>query len=317
LRPGQPLDVDLLDLARRVGGSPDALERQLLRWHDQRLLRYESSARDVLLELRPASADIGSRIDTLLAEYSARQDARIEAIAAYARAAACRHRIIAAHFGERLGPCRSVCDICAPKEIDDRRQTIDDRSAARDHRPSSIVHRPSSMVTQAIINAVAELPGKLNDKQLVCMLLGEPGYPPCAAFGRLAGADFVATRAAVAALVAAGRLAYRSRALILATPATRPATPDTIDELIERCLAHLPFPVGKSGLTKILKGAAGSPIGPERCAEYAALAHMTGAAIEAAIEQLVARGRLRRSAGPRPLLTLANHNAIAPANVVQ
>jgi len=44
---------------------------------------------------------------------------------------------------------------------------------------------------------------------------------------------------------------------------------------------------------------------------------MTGAAIEAAIEQLVARGRLRRSAGPRPLLTITSHPDTAPTNVVQ
>jgi hypothetical protein len=84
-----------------------------------------------------------------------------------------------------------------------------------------------------------------------------------------------------------------------------------------RCLAELPFPVGKTGLAKILKGAAGSPIGPERSAEYAALNDMTGVAIETAIEQMVEHGRLRRSSGPRPVLSIAKHDAITPANVVQ
>jgi ATP-dependent DNA helicase RecQ len=317
LRPGQPLDIDLIALAARAGSAPDALERQLLRWHDQGLLRYEGSARDVLLELRPAAANVGSRIDALLAEYSTRQDARIEAITAYARGLSCRHRAIAAHFGERLAPCRSSCDICTPKSIDDRRPTIDDSVPERVHRRSSIVHRPSSTVTLAIIDAVSELPGRLNDKELVCVLLGEPGYPPCAAFGRLAGADFLATRQAVVALVGAGRLAWRNRALVLAAPVARSAAPAAIEETIMRCLTQLPFPVGKSGLAKILKGAAGSPIGPERSAEYAALNDMTGAAIETAIERLVEQGRLRRSSGPRPVLSIANHNATAPANVVQ
>jgi ATP-dependent DNA helicase RecQ len=320
LRPGQPLDVDLIALAARAGSAPDALERQLLRWHDQGLLRYEGSARDVLLELRPADANVGSRIDALLGEYSARQDARIEAITAYARGITCRHRAIAAHFGERLPPCGSSCDICAPKEIDDRRPTLDDSIPERGHRPSSIVHRPPSTVTQAIIDAVSELPGQLNDKELVCVLLGEPGYPACAAFGRLAGADFLGTRRAIAALVAAGRLAWRNRALIPASPTARsaaPATPAAIEETILRCLSQLPFPVGKSGLAKILKGAAGSPIGPERSAEYAALNHMTGAAIETAIEQLVGQGRLRRSSGPRPVLSIASRAAGLATNVVQ
>ncbi|HJZ48930.1 MAG TPA: RecQ family zinc-binding domain-containing protein, partial [Roseiflexaceae bacterium] len=315
LRPGQPLDVDLIDLARRTRHTPDALERDLLRWHDQGLLRYDSSARDMLLELRPVSADVGSRIDVLLAEYNTRQDARIEAIAAYARAVSCRHRMLAAHFGERLAVCQSACDICTPA-LNDQRPATNFQSFKQ---PALSLSKGSNVQTlnEAILSAVSELPGKFSDKQLVCVLLGEPGYPPCAAFGQLAGADFTTTRAAIAALVAAGRLAYRQRALIPALPAAHPAGPDAIDELIERCLAHLPFPVGKSGLAKILKGAAGSPLGPERCAEYAALAHMTGTAIEAAIEQLVARGRLRRSAAPRPVISLVSHNTTAPANVVQ
>ncbi|MEO7912855.1 MAG: RecQ family ATP-dependent DNA helicase, partial [Roseiflexaceae bacterium] len=183
LRPGQPLDIDLIALAARIGSAPDALERQLLRWHDQELLRYEGSARDVLLELRPAAADVGDRIDTLLAEYSTRQDARIDAITTYARGLTCRHRTIAAHFGERLATCRSACDICAPKSIDDKRQTIHDSVPRHNRRPASVVHRPSSASTQAIIDAVFELSGQLNDKELVCVLLGEPSYPPCAAFG--------------------------------------------------------------------------------------------------------------------------------------
>ena len=70
-----------------------------------------------------------------------------------------------------------------------------------------------------------------------------------------------------------------------------------VEETILRCLTQVPFPVGKSGLAKILKGAAGSPIGPERSAEYAALNTMTSAAIEAAIELMVEQGRLRRSSG--------------------
>ena len=82
--------------------------------------------------------------------------------------------------------------------------------------------------------------------------------------------------------------------------------------------ARVPSPPAADGAPRlILKGAAGSPIGPERSAEYAALNNMTGAAIETAIERLVEQGRLRRSNGPRPLLSIANSNATAPANVVQ
>ncbi|MFL5803954.1 MAG: RecQ family ATP-dependent DNA helicase [Roseiflexaceae bacterium] len=123
LRPGQPLDVDLLEQAGRAGCAPDEFERRLLRWHDQCWLRYDGAARDALLELRPAVADVGARLDALLAEYAGRQDARIAAIASYARGIHCRHRAIAAHFGETLPRCAGSCDICRP---------ADDQQLARD-----------------------------------------------------------------------------------------------------------------------------------------------------------------------------------------
>ena len=84
----------------------------------------------------------------------------------------------------------------------------------------------------------------------------------------------------------------------------------TVDETILSCLAHLPFPVGRSGLAKVLKGSAASPVGPERCPEYAALGAMTLVAIEAQIDQLVERGYLaRRLKGRMPLLALTDRGA--------
>jgi hypothetical protein len=57
----------------------------------------------------------------------------------------------------------------------------------------------------------------------------------------------------------------------------------------------------------VLKGAAGSPVGPERCPEYASLGDMTVKAIEAQIERLVERGYLaRRLKGRMPLLALTD-----------
>jgi ATP-dependent DNA helicase RecQ len=247
LRLGQPLDVDLLDLAARAGYAPDELELHLLRWHEQGLLRYDGSARDALLHLPTAPADASSRLDALLAEYATRQDERIDAIAAYARRAGCRHRTIATHFGERLGRCGSSCDICAPDSTTDHRPPTADRLETRRRRTTSYGLRTTD---------------------------------------------------------------YRQ----ITHHASR-----NIDTTILTCLAHLPFQVGRSGLAKILKGAAGSPIGPDRCSDYAALSSMTLAAIENAIEQLVERGYLaRRPHGRMPLLILTQLGAdIMPEDVVQ
>jgi len=246
LRPGQPLDVDLIDVAHHYGSAPDQLERQLLRWQDQGLLRYDGLARDVLLELHPTTNDIGGSIDRLLAEYAARQNERVEAIAAYARALACRHRTIAAHFGEQQARCRDACDICRPSDERSHFPGAGGASftAAHDHQPSAAAKRTGASASSR--------------------------------------------------------------------------SPEMVEPIILCCLAQLPFPVGKSGLTKILKGAVGSPIGPERCADFAVLSALTGAAIEQAIEQMIERNLLRRSSGSRPLLSLTQRGAVTLAqNVVQ
>jgi ATP-dependent DNA helicase RecQ len=59
-------------------------------------------------------------------------------------------------------------------------------------------------------------------------------------------------------------------------------------------LNNLPFPLGRSGLARVLKGAASSPVEPERCAEFGALRHLAQSAIEDLIERLVADGYIQR-----------------------
>ncbi len=304
---GLPIPTDLLDLAQRSGRAPAELEAELLAWQDAGLLRYDGAAREMLLELRKPPPDTPARIDALLAEYADAQDARVEAIAAYARGLGCRHRAIAAHFGERMALCRSACDVCAPAAGASAalgRAPGRDRRSPGDAAPTGL---PPAGVQAAILDAVRELPGQLGEKELVCTLLGLPGYPDSESFGRLAGADFALTRQAVQALVAARKLAYRNLMLVPIGGPLAPDAPADPRAAVLGCLAQLPFPVGRSGLAKILKGASGSPIGPERCADFGVLSHMTGAAIEAAIEQLIAQGYLvRRENGVRPLLALTD-----------
>ncbi|HEU4325823.1 MAG TPA: RecQ family ATP-dependent DNA helicase [Roseiflexaceae bacterium] len=304
---GLPVPADLLDLAQRSGRAPAELEAELLAWQDAGLLRYDGAAREMLLELRKPPPDTPARIDALLAEYADAQDARVEAIAAYARGLGCRHRAIAAHFGERMPTCRSACDVCAPAAGAPAAQG---RASGREQRHSGDAAGPAlppAGVQAAILDAVRELPGQLGEKELVCTLLGLPGYPDCESFGRLAGADLARTRQAVQALVAARKLAYRNRMLVPIGGPLAPDAPADPRAAVLGCLARLPFPVGRSGLAKILKGASGSPIGPERCADFGVLNHMTGAVIEAAIEQLIAQGYLvRRENGVRPLLALTD-----------
>ncbi|NTU85265.1 MAG: RecQ family ATP-dependent DNA helicase, partial [Chloroflexales bacterium] len=95
LAEGAPMEVDLLLLAERLGLSPAEIEGLLLVWHDAGYLRLRGGPRQPLIELLPAPADVAQRIDSLLRDYRQRQEQRVEAMAAYARAAECRHRALA------------------------------------------------------------------------------------------------------------------------------------------------------------------------------------------------------------------------------
>lgn len=59
-------------------------------------------------------------------------------------------------------------------------------------------------------------------------------------------------------------------------------------------LSHLPFPLGRSGFAKVLKGASTSVVTADRCAEYGALRHLTIAAIEELIETYITMGLIAR-----------------------
>jgi ATP-dependent DNA helicase RecQ len=221
---GVKQEIDLLELAAKLGYAPNELERRLLEWHTGGQLRFEPHSRDVLLELKPAPPDSGERLDALLSDYAARQDARIDAISQYARRASCRQRAIAAHFGEQRDPCGASCDICAGSVQRVRR--------ANPH----------------------------------------PARTPLP---------------------------------------TRTDAVDAPNEIV-RCVAQLPFAVGRSGLAKVLKGSAGSAIGPDRCPQYAALSHLTIARIEQEIDALIADGRLARRLRDRmPLLELTTRGRTA------
>jgi ATP-dependent DNA helicase RecQ len=211
LQPSEPLEVDLLLLAERTDLSPSDLEGALLHWHDLGFLRYRGGPRQVLLELLTAPADVGDRIDTLLADYRRSQEQRIEAMAAYARTNRCRHRTLADHFGQNLARCKTACDICAPQ------------------------------------NGIG--------------ISTTPGM---------------------------------SRSLPKPLPPRNDDDPRNDVQRVLDGLANVPFALGRTGLARVLKGAASSPVEPERCAEFGALSHLAQSAVEDLIEQLISDGYIER-----------------------
>ena len=112
LRPGQPLTLDLADVARRADLPLEDIERRVLEWTDAGWLDYHPSKRDWLLELLPPPTDSAERIETLLERYETVQIQRVDEIAAYALTRRCRHGHINAYLGGRTIERCTACDNC-------------------------------------------------------------------------------------------------------------------------------------------------------------------------------------------------------------
>jgi len=112
LRPGQPLSVDLAEVARRVDIPLEEIERRVLEWTDTGWLNYRPAGRDLLLELLPPPTDSAERIGTLLERYETIQAQRVDEITAYARTRRCRHGHLNAYLGGRTIRDCGACDNC-------------------------------------------------------------------------------------------------------------------------------------------------------------------------------------------------------------
>jgi ATP-dependent DNA helicase RecQ len=92
-----------------------------------------------------------------------------------------------------------------------------------------------------------------------------------------------------------------------ATPAKaqKPLSTDEAREVLLATVGGLPFSVGKTGLVRIVRGAAASPIGPDRCPQFGALAAWSGTRVEGLIAELVDLGDLIQDhSGEYPRLVL-------------
>jgi len=112
LRPGQPLTLDLVDVARQAALPLADVERRVLGWADAGWLSYRPAGRDLLLELLPLPTDAAERITTLLERYETVQVHRVDEIAAYAQTVRCRHGHINAYLGGRTIERCAACDKC-------------------------------------------------------------------------------------------------------------------------------------------------------------------------------------------------------------
>jgi superfamily II DNA helicase RecQ len=113
LRQGQPLTLDVLEVARRAAGSgsPSDVENLLLDGADRGWLSYHPAGRDLILELLPARA-AGDQVATLLERYETTQAQRVDEVTAYAQTGRCRHGYLNAYLGGRVIEHCAACDNC-------------------------------------------------------------------------------------------------------------------------------------------------------------------------------------------------------------
>lgn len=225
---GEVGEYDLPTLAAQLDRAPDDLEADLLGWHDRGWLRYIGTQRDSLIELLPAPPDVSERIDALLVDYAGRQNARVEAMSAYARGAGCRHQALAAHFGQSLGRCGNMCDNCLKKSVvgsrraaGDRRETVSvmprpafapapASAPARARASSPTRHDDARPDALRVLAGVAALPYALGRSGLARMLTGSTASPPgtrdCPEFGALQRLGIKPTEEMIERLIAGGYL---------------------------------------------------------------------------------------------------------------
>ena len=243
-------EYDTLALAKALAVAPDELEAALLGWQDAGLVRYRGEGRDALIELLPAPADVGERIDALLADYAARQEARVEAMAAYARSATCRHQTIAAHFGQRLGRCGTACDLCLSRGA---------AGGSRQRGRNGVAAGFSTPIDAGLRTPAPPKPLPVRD---------------------------------------------------------RDPRPDALRVLAG--VAAVPYPLGRTGLMRTLRGTADAPVKEVRCVEFGVLTGRTVKHVEDLIGRLIEDGLLHRdTSNDYRLLSLTDAGRTALQNPEQ
>lgn len=202
--------VDIIGASRALGMTPFEIDESLASQGD---LLLRDGPRLTCIELLDAGPDAAKRVETLLSEVDARADRRIRQVMAYTRKQECRHRMLAAQFGEHLAACQTSCDFC----------------------------------TSGGAATVAPAPEKVTAKSAA-----------------LTGPD-----AAIAALDA---------------------------------VRTLPFPVGRTGLVKLLMGSAESRIRADRSPAFGVLASTKKSQVEKLVDRLIELGYLFRDMSHEYLL---------------
>ena len=177
LYPGEPTTIDTVAVAAELDLSPAELEGLLLGWAEETgALGVSAGRRDLCLRLvLPAPPDAAASLPRLLDDVRRENEKRVARMIAYASGRTCRHVTLAAHLGERLDPCGTVCDVCTTGNGErGARNGRDGRGAGSDQIPRSALPVPRSDAEAAIIvlDCLRRMPFNVGKSGLTKVLAG-------------------------------------------------------------------------------------------------------------------------------------------------
>ncbi|MFN8525055.1 MAG: RecQ family ATP-dependent DNA helicase [Chloroflexota bacterium] len=189
-------------VARALGLPPAVVEDALLDRQARGEARVTMTGRELLIELLPAPPDAAKRVDQILESWDQVQEQRLDTLVRYLQSRACRHALIARHFGTDSARRCTACDNC------DLIRGAATGSTGNQEAPSrSILTMHPRDVTLACVQA---LPFPLGREKLGLILRGsvEAPLPPERArfFGALEHLTAKAIRTTIEELVAEGFL---------------------------------------------------------------------------------------------------------------
>jgi superfamily II DNA helicase RecQ len=196
---GKQARLDVGATAEELSLAPDTLEQLLLEWQEKGWLRYRSERRDPVIERLVPPQDVAGAINKMLREQDNAQQHQIEQMIDYASRDRCRHKMLAAHLGEKIDDCRTSCDHCAPPS---------NRPAAQTKQARALPDNPG----QVILECLLSFPFNVGKPSLVKALSGSAASNVSADrvrhFGALEGASPSSIEHAIDELVEAGYLNF-------------------------------------------------------------------------------------------------------------
>jgi ATP-dependent DNA helicase RecQ len=196
---GRAARLDIGATAEQLALAPDALEQLLLAWQEQGWLRYRGERRDSVIERLHPPQDVAGAINKMLGEQDEAQQHQIGQMIDYATRDRCRHRMLAAHLGEKIDDCETSCDHCNPPT---------DRPAVETKQAPELPANPG----QVILECLLSFPFNVGKPSLVKALTGSAASNVSSDrvrhFGALEGAMPVSIERAIDDMVEAGYLSF-------------------------------------------------------------------------------------------------------------